>query len=45
VPLSVANGGGPASPQFMQALESVVQEAILRYSQLNQGIDPPDGAQ
>jgi hypothetical protein len=40
VPVSVTSGGGLASPQFLQSLQSVVQEAILRYVQLNQGYDP-----
>jgi hypothetical protein len=38
VPITLGAGAGAfASPQFLQQLQQVVQESILRYTQLNQG--------
>jgi|HubBroStandDraft_6_1064221.scaffolds.fasta_scaffold00315_38 hypothetical protein len=37
VPVTLTGGAALASPQQLQQLQQVVQEAILRYTQLNQG--------
>jgi sirohydrochlorin ferrochelatase len=37
VPITLTGGAALASPQQLQQLQQVVQEAILRYTQLNQG--------
>jgi hypothetical protein len=37
VPITLTGGASLASPQQLQQLQQVVQEAILRYTQLNQG--------